>query len=281
MKNITAVIKAIHENLSRNERKVADYILGNIDRVPFDSVFNIAEGAGVSAATVSRFVRKIGCGSYSEFRVACAANSGGGENEFFAAMRDDDSDAELAGKVFAGNISSLQDTLSLLDISLAGRASGKLASAHKIVITGLGSSGTIGRDAAMRFSLLGLNAVCYTDPADILFHASLLTEKDVIIGISHSGRTNITVKAVELAASGRAETLGIANYKGSPLDKACGVFFCTSFRESRVKVAALSSRIAQMCIIDMLFVLTAKKVKKKIDYGGINQITENMLRRKE
>ncbi len=103
---------------------------------------------------------------------------------------------------------------------------------------------------------------------------------DVAIGISHSGRTAITVEGLRVAREKGALTIGISNYPRSPLREASSLFFCTSFPENRVKVAAISSKVAQMCILDALYLLVARHKEGLWDVERINALTERMMRLK-
>jgi DNA-binding MurR/RpiR family transcriptional regulator len=98
------------------------------------------------------------------------------------------------------------------------------------------------------------------------------------VGISHSGRTKITVNALQIAQKNGALTVGISNYMKSPLSGCSDHFLCTSFYESRVKVAALSSRLAQLCVIDALYLLLAFYRKEMWDIDSLNRMTEKLLR---
>ena len=85
---------------------------------------------------------------------------------------------------------------------------------------------------------------------------------------------------VELAREKGAFTVGISNYPRSPLREASEIFFCTSFPENRVKVAAISSKVAQMCILDALYLLVARHAEGLWDVERINSLTEKMIRMK-
>jgi DNA-binding MurR/RpiR family transcriptional regulator len=101
---------------------------------------------------------------------------------------------------------------------------------------------------------------------------------DAVIGISHSGRSSITVEGLRISRERGGTTIGISNYLRSPLREASRFFFCTSFPETRVKVAALSSRAAQFCVLDALYLLSARHARSLLDVEKVNAVTERMLR---
>jgi RpiR family carbohydrate utilization transcriptional regulator len=271
-------LRSLLGNLSGVERRLAEYIVGHQDRVPFLSVYQIAEAGEVSVATVSRLVRKLGYRGLKDFKVELARSLGSEASYFYQEIRPEDSDADVTEKVFSGNIRSLEDTLSMLDVRSLRGAAEQLASAHRLYFFGLGGSGFLARDAGMRFSFLGYCAQGFSDPNEIFFHAVRAGEGDAAVGISHSGRTAVTVEALRLAGESGATTIGVSNYLGSPLHRRSGHFFCTSFPESRVRIAALSSRLAQMCILDTLYLLCARIRGGFEEIEEINERLERLLR---
>ena len=86
------------------------------------------------------------------------------------------------------------------------------------------------------------------------------------------------MEGLKIARDKGGVTIGVSNYLRSPLRDASRFFFCTSFPETRVKVAALSSRTAQLCVLDALFLLTARHARVIWDVDAVNALTERMLR---
>ena len=280
MAGIIVKIGALRDNLPDAEKQVADYISEKPEKAGFQSISDLAESTNVSVASVSRLSKKLGYSNYKELRMDLAQEifpeeSLGG---MFESIKTSDTEQQITEKVFSGNIKSLEDTFKILDIKSLKKAAGKISDAKRLVFFGIGSSGHICKDAALRFSLLDIQAESYSDSQEIIIQALRLTKDDVVVGISHSGRSQITVEALKMAKDGGTTTIGVSNYLESPLDKYSDLFFCTSFAENRVKVAALSSRLAQMCLLDALYLLTArnKKVFKKAEL--MNRYAEDLLR---
>jgi len=279
MANALIKIKSLYDSLSRAHRRLADYILQNGDEVPFLSVHELAQVAGVSAASISRFARTIGYQSFKDFKTQLGKDSLSSFNGIYEAITPKDNDEEVIEKVFLGNIRSLEETLKILHRGDLVRAARMLSKSRRAVFLGIGSSGNIARDAALRFSQLDIQAEAYADSYQILVQALRVKKNDVVFCISHSGRSATTVKALELASNSGATTIGMSNYLKSPLHEWSDVFLCTSFPESRVKVAALSSRIAQMCLIDALYLLVARYKKISLRKAErLNTYAEKTLR---
>jgi len=271
-------IKSLYPSLPKAERHVADFIQGNPERAPHRSVHEFAKAGGVSVASVSRFVRKLGFADFKEFKLELARETTGTVQNLFQEITPEDSDGLIARKVFLGNIKSLEDTLKMLSPADLTQAAQAIGACNRLVIFGIGGSGYVAHDAALRFSYLDLQADAYEEASTILLQALRVSARDVVIGISHSGRSAITVEGVRLARERGALTVGISNYLRSPLRDACPLYFCTSFPENRVKVAAISSKVAQLCILDALYLLVARHKEGLWDVEQINSLTERMIR---
>ena len=283
MKASTGALKKIQVlmgSLSDSEKKLAEYLRLEREKIPFLSIYDVAKNAGVSTATVSRLVRKVGYKNFTELKIGIARDTDDSLQEIFSAISPDDSDEKIIQKVFHGNIKSIEDTYGITNIENLIKFAKIIADSKRVLCIGIGGSGNVARDAALRLSHLNVQAEAYTDYYQILVQ-SLRTGKDtVVLGISHSGRSSITVEGLKLAKSKNAITGGISNYPDSPLSKVADFFFCTSFPETGVKVAALSSRIAQLCLIDAMYLLVAKCRKNLWDVRKLNNLTDKLLRNK-
>jgi DNA-binding MurR/RpiR family transcriptional regulator len=273
-------IRSMYSSLPAAERSVAQFIEQNPERAPHRSVHEFAKAGGVSVASVSRFVRKLGFEDFKEFKLELARETSGAMQSLFEAVTPQDTDAEIARKVFLGDIKSLEDTLKMLAFAELSTAAKAICGCRRLVLFGIGGSGYVAHDAALRFSYLDLQAEAYVDASQIILQTLRLGKGDVALGISHSGRSAITVEGLRLAREKGALAIGISNYLRSPLRDASEIFFGTSFPENRVKVAAISSRVAQLCILDALYLLVARHKEGLWDVERANALTERMLRLK-
>jgi len=274
-------IGSLCTSLPKAERRVADYVLKHPERVPFLTISELARAARVSVASVSRLPKKLGYTSFQEFKIDVAQEPAADVNDIYQAVRKRDSDEDVIRKVFRGNIRSLEDTAKLIPASELIKAAKTINQAERLICVGIGSSGNIARDAALRFSHLGFHADAYIDSYETLVQVLQATTRTVVIGFSHSGRSRTTVAALEIARKNGAATIGICNYPRSALSKAADIVLCTAFPESRVRAAALSSRLSQMCLTDSLYILVARHRTHRNNADKLNRLTERVLRWQE
>ena len=136
----------------------------------------------------------------------------------------------------------------------------------------------MGREAALRFAHIDVQAESYADNLDVLLQTSRLKKNQICVGISHSGRTAMVKKGLRIANEKGAVTALITNYMNTPIKDFCDYLFFTSFTENSVRSAAISSKIAQAAIIDSIYLLTAKKKRSIWDFSELDLLIERNLK---
>jgi len=255
-------IRSHYSALSDVQKKLADYIISNREAVPTLDLKGLARKARVSTATVTRFCRTIGFGSFHEFKIASAQELVS-VPLVFEDFDPHDNDEKLINKVFAAYIQSLIDTRAMVSVPNLMRVVDRINRARQVSVFGIGSSGSIAVAASHRFALLGVRCQAHTDPYEQIIAASLLSEGDVAVGISHSGTSRITVDALRLAGKQGAFTIALTNHANAPLARAASLTLLTSLHEKKVHVASLTSRVAQLTLIDCVYIALAARNEKR------------------
>lgn len=250
----TQRIREMKSSLRNAEEQVANYILlhhGEIINLP---ITELSERAGVSEATVVRMCQKLGYKGFQELKIALALELVKPVQTIHEEIGEEDEIDEAVAKVFRGNILAIESTLKVLSMGEMKRAVESLASARKIEIYGVGGSAAVARDACHKFIKTGIPCVAYDDPHMQIMSASLLGPGCVVIGISHSGSSKDIIEALGVAKEAGATTISITNYAKSPVDKVSDIKLSTASKETSFRTEGTASRIAQLSIIDALFV---------------------------
>ena len=251
MDRISLQIRLMYDKMGKAEKKVADWIFENPGKIISLSIVELAELCKCSEATIVRFSKRLGLGGYQELKISLASE--GGDPVVSTHISGTDTAFEIYQKVCNDIYISLEKTKKSLNEKYIDEASKKLCAANKIAIFGLGNSSPIALDASHKFMRAGLNAVAYTDNHMQVIAASHLTEKDIAIGISHSGSSKDIVDALKVAKEHGATTITITNAGKSPILKQSDIVLSTSSDETQYNILALNSRIAQLAIIDTLY----------------------------
>jgi len=112
---------------------------------------------------------------------------------------------KAADEIDSNQIEELVETLVEIYKSNGGR---------KILVMGAGRSGLVGRAFAMRLMHLGFNVYVLGDTI-----VPSITDKDLVIAISGSGKTRLIVTAAEAAKAVGAKIAAITSFPESPLGK--------------------------------------------------------------
>jgi RpiR family carbohydrate utilization transcriptional regulator len=104
---------------------------------------------------------------------------------------------------------------------------------------------------------IGINCKVVTDSHIQTISASLTGPKVAVITFSHSGSTHETVTATRLAHEAGARTICITNFGKSPIQSYADVVLHTMARETEFRTEAMTSRIAQLAIVDTLIACLA------------------------
>lgn len=251
MRKTTVKIKAIYEDLSKSEKKIANWIFENPGEILALSIVELAEQCKCSEATIVRFAKRLGFSGYQGLKISLAQEDKG--TVVSTNMTPDDSAFEIFEKVSNDICLSLERTKGNIDKDALEKTAQAIMSAGKIIVIGLGNSASVALDASHKLLRAGYNAVSYTDNHMQVIAASHLKKGDVAIGISHSGSSKDVVDALAVAREHGAVTISITNKGKSPIQKHSDIVLHTSSDETQYNILALNSRIAQLAIIDSLY----------------------------
>lgn len=269
----SGLIKKEYPNLTIIGRKLADYIIENERDVIHLSITELAERAGVSETTVIRFCRQLGFEGYQDFKIRTAQGMIPQLSNIHEDLAESDTARAVMKKVFEGNINAIEGTLGIVDPDAFEKAANALHNASRIVFCGEGGSGIVALDAEHKFIRLGIPTYANVDPYMRLANATLMRPNEVIVGISHSGSTKSTVEALSLAQKQGATTICLTQYQKSPITKVSDIILQVFSKEVEFRSEAMGSRIAQLCILDSLYVEVAKRLKDK-SVSSIKKVRE-------
>lgn len=248
----------ILEELPVSERKVAKYVSDNLDSMVGLSVEELALRSGSSQAAVVRFCKKVGCKGYRDFSIRlvgelAAAQRTNMRKSAYSEIRAGDKAGNVIAKVCHHNIQAIEDTLSLMEPDQVEMAADRLFHAQRIDLYAMAASNLVAQDAQQKFMRINKRVTAYSDPHLQLSSASTLTPSDVAIALSWSGETREVLEAAELAKLNGAFIIAITRFGKVSLASYADVHFGLSAPEMAIRSGAMSSRIAQMTMIDILF----------------------------
>jgi DNA-binding MurR/RpiR family transcriptional regulator len=162
-------------------------------------------------------------------------------------------------KVTGGDAQAIAETAKQVSIRALEDAAQAIGSARRTDVFGAGASSFVAQDLQFKLHRIGLMSHCFADPHLAISSASLLDGQDVAIGLSHTGVTVDTVRYLDVARSTGATTVAVTNHPRAPITQMADIVITTSARETTYRSGAMASRIAQLTLIDVLFVLVAQQ----------------------
>jgi RpiR family transcriptional regulator, carbohydrate utilization regulator len=246
----------IHQALARlspAERRVAELVLERPQAVVDQSIMTLADRAAVSEPTVVRFCRKVGCQGFGEFKLQLARSLAAGISYLDMDIAPGDGAATYKQKVFDSTITTLISVRNRLDAEAIERAVDALARARRIEFYGFVASGAVATDAQHKFFHFDVPCLAYHDLHMQRMSAAALGPEDVVVAISHTGRTKELIDSVEIALESGATVIGVTD-PDSPLGRKSSIVVGAAVPENTDVYMPSTSRIAHLLIIDVLAV---------------------------
>lgn len=264
----------MYKDLTKTEQKIADYILNNKDKIVKMSVNEVARATGSSAASVVRFCKKIEYQGFQDFKIELIRNLRDLENNDDIKIYDDisveDSIENIMQKLSYDNRKVIKNTIDLLSVEELEKTVDAAENADRIYIFGIGASGLVAMDLQYKLMRVKKTVIYYPDTHAQLSSAANMDSNDLAIAISYSGESLEVYNALNTAKKRGAITIAITKYGENPLNKMADIKLQVAGSEKNLRLGAITSRIAQLTAVDILFVAYAKN-----DFDKINEYLKN------
>lgn len=260
MKNspILAEIAAAIPSLRKSEVKVAEFVLKAPQQVMHMRIVDLAQEAQVSEPTIVRFCRGIGCNGFQEFKVRIAQEIAITNNIGQFAIAEDDSIEDICDKIADTTIQRLHQVKTQLKSAQIANAANAISNARRVEFYGFGASGAVAIDAQHKFFRLQVATAAYSDPHMQAMSAVTLSDQDVVVAISQSGRTKDLLHSVQLAQQHGARVVCLTP-ANTPLSQTADLPIHINIEEDTEQFTPMTSRIAHLMIIDMLAVAVTQR----------------------
>ena len=245
--------------------RVADYLLRNPQAPLTLSIGELADSAGTSPATVSRFCRLIGYSGYVALRVSIATDVGRSARsdpwitEIGRAFGPDDSPEDLLRMLIGSHTRMLREATAAIDLTVMTEVSRRIALSSHVDIYGVGGSAMLAEELQGRLYRIGVKTYAWSEVHTGLTSAAIQDAGTVAIGISTTGRTEETIQMLAEAGRAGALTVAISNNPTSPLAELADLSIVTSIYEQFLQPDDLSAKHGQLLVLDLLYLLVAQE----------------------
>ena len=265
--NCLIKIKAVYDSLKTAEKKAVDFILDYPEEIKKLTIVDFAAKAGCSEATIVRLSKRLGYDGFPELKTDFSEYDANGEDFEYEGISRSDNYGTVVKKVFDATIQALKDTFDIMDLPEYEKASTALLNSEKILFCGVGDAALVAMEAYQRFLRIGHNCMASQDPDLELIMSSQLKTGDVLVAISHSGRSKTVINSVKRGKKAGATIIAITNFPISPLAKNADILLLTAaFSTQPFTGEVISKRVTELCIVESLYAnYLMKKGKAALD----------------
>lgn len=256
MKNVLIRIRQYASGASGAEKGVLDYITRSPEEASRMNIHELAAVSFSSASTIVRLCRKLGFEGYRELQSSLLyelAVRRQNQDEAETHIRRAGGLEEIVEKVTYHTITSLEDTMRILEEEALLAAVDLLERSRTIYLFGLGASQIVAQDAYLKFLRLGRPCACSSDIHSQILFARNAEPQDVALIISYSGSTEEMLTCANQLSANGVPIIAITRFDNSPLAQLATCRLYAVAMEEVYRSGAMSSRTAQLNIIDILF----------------------------
>lgn len=257
MKGFSVRLRKYRLQASNTEKGVIEMLLRKPEEILGLSIHDMAKKTYSSASTITRMCRNMGFENYKEFQNAMLYESVYiNETDLrvgLETIEKTDSLKQIANKVTSNNMRSLEDTRRLIDYKVLEKVVDLIQKSTHLAFFGIGASLLVAKDAYLKFLRVNKSSSVNDDWHAQLVQASNMSEDDVAIVFSYSGQTTEMIKCAKEAKEKGAKVIAITGFIDSPLTRVADYNIYVASIEHLVRSGAMTSRIAQLNMIDIIF----------------------------
>lgn len=231
---------------------MAEYMSTHVAQMSDMTLSTLSDETSVSEATILRLCRRLGYSSYIQLRQAFAFAANEEHPKAPETISFSDQMPVAFRKLTYSLNRSLEDTMAFVSDDYVTVLNAILNSSC-IYLFASGDAAFISQYACMKFRRLGFQCVMCSDVFYQYETAMRLTEKDVAIAISNSGRSANVVNAMKIARSQNSFTCCITQGNRTPLTKCCDVCLYYSAIDMTIGRDSVNKRIMELMIIEALY----------------------------
>ena len=237
--------------MSPAEQRIADVVLADLDFAVHAHTTDIAARAEVSAATVTRFCRSVGCRGLRELKLDLAKILAIGDRYLhprIALARTSEAVTQVMSQIHH----SLDALVEQIDGETLKRIASTIAGANRVMIFGGGGGSSMAAmETENRLFRLGLTASHCNDAQLQLMKAATLTPGDVLLVLSITGRYEPIIRAAEVAGQYGAGTIAVTA-PDSPLSRVTAEVVPFLVEEPESVLLPTPARYVLLALIDIL-----------------------------
>lgn len=257
-------IEEKYRELSKGQKRVAEYVLDNYDKAVFLTAARLGEVVGVSESTVVRFATQLGYKGYPEFQKALEELVRNRLNSIqrMKVTYGRISQSQILETVLQSDIEKIKQTLNGIDHSAFNQAIDTILNARKIYVLGIRSCAPLAAFMSFYLNLLCDNVIAVnTNSSSEIFEQLIrIGEEDVVIGISFPRYSQRTLKALEFASKRKAKIITLTDSAHSPIN----IYSSCNLIARSDMASIVDSLVAPLSVVNALIVALCMKKQEEV-----------------
>ena len=256
MKSLFLLLQNYLRQATEAEKEILQYWLEHPEQSSRFNVRELAAATYTSPSSVIRLCQKLDFQGYKELKAELIYETALRKKEEERKVEDltkEDSLESIIEKISLRNITSLKSTAQNLKPKDVRDCVDLLEKARVVHLFGLGTSLLAAKDLSLK--LIRINRLCMIQDE---WHVQLLmakniTAQDVAVLFSYSGMTNEMIQCAGLIKESGAKLISVCGFEKSTIAKMADYNLPVITNEHIFRSGAMSSRIAQLNVVDILF----------------------------
>lgn len=249
-------MRTVREDLSANEKKIADFILENSALIRDYSSQNLAESVGVSQSSIIKFSQKLNYRGFTDLKLAIHESVVKNDSDEVADEKNafkNGKTASAAEQLYGIKNEALLTTMELNDEQRILSAVKLLEQGKRIQIIALGSGSLVARNFASMLIQIGKSVIAEVDTYIQLSSVMTLGKGDVVFVISFSGQSSKMLQITRQAKKAGVAIISLTNYSANPIRSLADVPLFSVNGEGTFDFPQIISTASQQHVVDVLF----------------------------
>jgi DNA-binding MurR/RpiR family transcriptional regulator len=258
-------MRTVREELSANEKKIADFILDNSALIRDYSSQNLAASVGVSQSSIIKFSQKLNYRGFTDLKLAIheavvkiSHEEQADENGNGSSARPD----SIQEQIYNIKNEALLTTMDLNDGKRILSAVKVLEKSQRIQIVALGAGSLVARNFASMLIQIGKSVIAEVDTYIQLSSIATLGKGDAVLVISFTGQSSKMIQLTKQAKKAGATIISLTSYNANPIRSLADVQLFSVSKQVEFEVPQIISSASQQHVVDILFSYMLKRDRK-------------------
>ncbi len=258
-------MRTVREELSANEKKIADFILENSALIRDYSSQNLAASVGVSQSSIIKFSQKLNYRGFTDLKLAiheAVVKSNHDEQVDENGIGSSAKADSIQEQIYNIKNAALLTTMELNDEKRILSAVKVLEKSKRIQIIALGAGSLVARNFASMLIQIGKSVIAEVDTYIQLSSIATLGKGDAVMVISFAGQSAKMIQLTKQAKKAGVTIISLTSYNANPIKSLADVQLFSVSKQGEFEIPQIISSVSKQHVVDILFSYMLKRDRK-------------------